>query len=71
MNFVVRIERDAKGAVRGVVERVRTGGKEPFTSIEAISTVISQMIKAEVVDVPREPRRANRTRPARDGRAGR
>jgi hypothetical protein len=69
MNFVVRIERDAQGAVRGVVERVRTGAKEPFRGIETIGALIGRMIETEAADIRRASRRRGRTPSPREGRA--
>jgi hypothetical protein len=40
--------------VRGVIERVRTGAKEAFRGVEAISGVIARMVEAE--GVPPAPR---------------
>ena len=45
--FVVRIDRDDQGSVTGVIERFRTGEKEPFTSLEAIVDLIARMVEAE------------------------
>jgi hypothetical protein len=71
MNFVVRVERDAKGAVRGIVERVRTGVKEPFSGTDAIGTLIGRMIETEAVDRARSLRRGGQARSPREGRAER
>jgi hypothetical protein len=45
--FVVRVDRDDHGNVRGVIERVRTGEKEWFRGLEAIGAVIARMMEAE------------------------
>ena len=43
-SFVVRAVQDERGDVSGVVERVATGAKEAFTSIEAIGLLIVRML---------------------------
>lgn len=45
--FVVRIDRDDGGNVTGVIERVRTGEKEPFRGLESIGGLIARMLEAE------------------------
>jgi hypothetical protein len=71
-SFIVRLDRDDKGAVSGVIERVRTGKKEPFRGFEAIGGVIARMVEAESArpPAPRAPRarRRARSQPA-DGEA--
>jgi hypothetical protein len=42
--FIVRLSRDDAGRLVGVVERVRTGEKERFESIEAISEIVARMV---------------------------
>ena len=69
LNFVVRIERDDSGAVRGVIERVRTGTKEPFSGIDAIGALIGRMVENEPADVPRGAGR-DRGAPRPDQRGG-
>jgi hypothetical protein len=54
--------------VSGVIERVRTGAKEPFQGMEAISGVIARMMEAEGVTplaTPRPPRTRRRGTPRR------
>jgi hypothetical protein len=46
-SFVVRVAQDGQGQVSGVVERVATGAKEAFTSMEAIGRVIIRMLQRE------------------------
>jgi hypothetical protein len=46
-SFVVRVAQDGRGEVSGVVERVATGAKEAFTSVEAIGRVIARMLRRE------------------------
>jgi hypothetical protein len=50
MTFIVRIFVDEGGAVRGVVERVRTGRKEPIHAAADVSRVIAVMVAAERLD---------------------
>jgi len=45
--FVVRIDRDGRRNVTGVIERVRTGEKEPFRGLETIGGLIAGMLEAE------------------------
>jgi hypothetical protein len=45
--FVVRIDQDDGGDVTGVIERVRTGEKEPFRGLESIGGLIARMLEAE------------------------
>jgi len=54
---VVRIDRDDEGSVTGVIERVRTGQKEPFSSLEAIAGLIARMVEAETGPPAHSPRR--------------
>jgi len=46
-SFVVRVVQAGPGRVSGVIERVATGAKEAFTSVESIGGVIAQMLKRE------------------------
>jgi hypothetical protein len=46
-SFVIRVVRDRRGAISGVVERVATGAKEAFTGSEAIGPVITRMVESE------------------------
>ena len=46
MTFIVRIAVGEGGAIRGVVEQVRTGRKESIHAIEDISRVIAVMVAA-------------------------
>ena len=45
--FIVRLSRDASGALRGIVERAATGIKQPVDGYEAIGSVIATMLDAE------------------------
>lgn len=47
ISFIVRIARDDTGQVRGVVERVKTGAKERFDGVEAISPLIARMVQVD------------------------
>ena len=58
VSFVVRVSRDRRGHVSGIVERVATGAKEAFTDAEAIGRVITRMLSAPAA--PRRPRLAER-----------
>jgi enoyl-[acyl-carrier protein] reductase III len=45
--FIVRLFPRGRGGVRGVVERVRTGQKEPIESVEDITRVITAVLDKE------------------------
>ena len=45
MTFIVRVSQDAGGGVRGIVERARTGEKQQFHGVEAISPLIARMVE--------------------------
>jgi hypothetical protein len=45
LTFVVRVTRDHRGRVSGIVERVRTGEKEPFDGAETIGPLIARMLE--------------------------
>jgi hypothetical protein len=48
MTFILRLVNiDETGRVAGVVERVKTGEKQRFDGIEAISPLIARMVKEE------------------------
>jgi hypothetical protein len=51
-SFVVRVVEGHGGRVGGVIERVSTGSKEPFETLEAIGRVIGEMLRGET---PRPP----------------
>ncbi len=44
-SFVVSVSEDADGALRGVVEAVRTGRKETFRGLETLGSVIETMFR--------------------------
>lgn len=44
VSFVVRVVQERPGEVSGVIERVATGAKEPFSGVEAIGPVIARML---------------------------
>jgi hypothetical protein len=44
-SFVVRVVEGRGGRVGGVIERVSTGSKEPFETLEAIGRVIGEMLR--------------------------
>jgi hypothetical protein len=46
-SFIVRVVRDRRGQVSGVIERVATGAKEAFKGPEAIGPVITRMVEGE------------------------
>jgi hypothetical protein len=46
-SFIVRVVRDRRGTVCGVIERGATGAKEAFPGVEAIGPVIARMGGAE------------------------
>jgi hypothetical protein len=54
LTFVVRVAGDP-GALRGTVERVRTGEKQRFQGVEELGAIVARMAKA-----------ASRTAPSRD-----
>ena len=43
MTFIVRLSLDDTGRFTGIVERVSTGEKERFQSVEALSPLVAQM----------------------------
>jgi hypothetical protein len=45
MTFIVRLSRDERGRVSGIVERVRTGKKEQFHEVEALGVLIARMVE--------------------------
>jgi hypothetical protein len=45
ITFIVRLTRDERGHLSGIVERVRTGEKEQFREVEALGVLIAQMVK--------------------------
>ena len=51
-SFVVRVVEGRGGRVGGVIERVSTGSKEPFETLEAIGRVIGQMLQGETPRLP-------------------
>ena len=46
MTFIVRVGANEVGEVVGVIEHVRTGRKERFDGVEAISGVIAALMRA-------------------------
>jgi len=55
VTFIVRVTRDERGHVSGIVERVRTGEKEQFREVEALGALIARMVK-ESSEAARCPR---------------
>jgi len=53
--FIVRATRDRGGRLRGIVERVKTGAKEPFTGAEGLGGLIERMLGADERQTRREP----------------
>lgn len=47
VTFIVRASRDARGRLRGIVERVKTGAKERFTDADGLGGVIDRMLGAD------------------------
>ena len=47
VTFIVRVSRDARGRVHGIVERVKTGEKQRFTGADGLGGVIEQMLVAD------------------------
>ena len=47
VSFVVRLVQDRRGEISGVIERVATGAKEPFSGVEAIGQVMRKMLPGE------------------------
>jgi len=45
--FIVRLVRDAAGAVTGTVERVRTGRKERADGYADVAALLARMVAAE------------------------
>jgi hypothetical protein len=54
-SFIVRMVRDRRGSVSGVIERVATGAKEAFQGVEAIGLVIGRMVEREGAAPPAAP----------------
>ena len=46
-SFVIRVVRDRRGRISGVIERVATGVKETFQGMEAIGAVIARMVRRD------------------------
>ncbi|HET6317636.1 MAG TPA: hypothetical protein VFG86_14335 [Chloroflexota bacterium] len=44
-SFVVRVVQDRDGRLTGVIERVATGAKQPFTGEDEIGGVIGRMLR--------------------------
>jgi hypothetical protein len=68
-SFIVRVVRDRRGKVCGVIERVATGAKEAFQGVEAIGPVVARMVERETAG-PLPPRRSGGQRgesPSCDG----
>lgn len=47
ITFILRLSIDDSRRVTGIVERVKTGEKERFHGIEAISAVVARMVTGE------------------------
>jgi hypothetical protein len=54
--FIVRLDRDERGRVTGVVERVRTGEKARVDTLGDLGPVLAAMLAREAAD--RQMRRA-------------
>lgn len=48
--FIVRMLHDGPDSMSGVVERVRTGAKEPFENYEGLCRAIAKMVEREAAD---------------------
>jgi hypothetical protein len=46
-SFVVRVLRNRDGRLTGVIERVATGAKQPFTGEEEIGGAIARLLRGE------------------------
>jgi hypothetical protein len=55
-SFIVRVVRDRRGQVSGVIERVATGAKEAFKGSEAIGQTIGEMFGASATEEARDLR---------------
>ena len=51
-SFVVRVVEGRGRRVGGIVERVSTGSKEPFGTLEEIGRVIGEMLRGETPRLP-------------------
>ena len=47
MTLIVRITREPRGRLSGIVERVKTGEKERFTSVDALAGIIARMVEQD------------------------
>ena len=45
MTFIVRVSQDEGGGVSGIVEHARTGQKQRFYGLEAVSPLIARMVE--------------------------
>ena len=69
-SFIVRLVRDRRGQVSGVIERAATGAKEAFQGVETVGRVIAGMVEREGAGplARRTPSRSRgNRRPARPG----
>ena len=48
--FIVRLDRDVRGRISGVVERVRTGEKARVESLDGLGEVLIAMLAVENAD---------------------
>jgi len=48
MTFLVRLSRDAHGALRGVVERVSTGEKAAFADLREVVAILERIARHEL-----------------------
>jgi hypothetical protein len=55
MTLIVRLERDRAGAIRGVIERVRTGRKERFNGMEGLVALVARFVAQEPDATPAPP----------------
>ena len=47
LTFIVRLTRDDRGGLSGVVERVRSGEKQRFHGVAALAEIIAAMAERE------------------------
>jgi hypothetical protein len=47
LTFIVRLTRDDRGGLSGVVERVRSGEKQRFDGVAALPDLIAAMVERE------------------------
>jgi hypothetical protein len=51
--FIVRLDRDGRGQITGVIERVRTGEKARVESLADVGSLFAAMLARERAEPPR------------------